>query len=245
MSAIPRILCVYRTSRRRRFIVDDVHRLATQVRRGMGDEPHRFTVLTDAHPAAFDRSLVDDVIELRNGWRGWWAKMELFRLPGPWVYFDLDTVIVGPIAKLLQIEGNLAFLKGFKPRPPIQTGMIVCPDGYNPDWILPLFEEDLLDEPQYFGGTVQTTPQMIMRDGKVRGDQEWFVKQYEEFQIRDGFQLIQDSFSGIYSYKYDVRPKRNKLPEDARVICFHGTPRPRGVSLLPWMIEHWGGNHGR
>lgn len=36
---------------------------------------------------------------------GWWAKLHLFSLGKPLVYFDLDTVIVGDLSPLLEWEG--------------------------------------------------------------------------------------------------------------------------------------------
>ena len=54
---------------------------------------HRFVVLTDQCYAFAE----DEEIEarpLKRDWPGWWAKMELFALPGPVLFFDLDTVIV-------------------------------------------------------------------------------------------------------------------------------------------------------
>ncbi|RUX36943.1 hypothetical protein EOA33_35205, partial [Mesorhizobium sp. M4A.F.Ca.ET.050.02.1.1] len=48
-----------------------------------------------------------EVIPLRYGWPGWWAKMELFRpeLPDDWLFFDLDTSIIGSLADMAAVDG--------------------------------------------------------------------------------------------------------------------------------------------
>ncbi|MBB6413742.1 hypothetical protein [Mesorhizobium sangaii] len=47
-----------------------------------------------------------ELIPLRHGWPGWWAKMELFRpeLRDDWLVFDLDTSIVGSLADMAAVE---------------------------------------------------------------------------------------------------------------------------------------------
>ena len=57
-----------------------------------------------------------------------------------------------------------------------------------------------------------------------------FVKEqrYTTWQLtRKGVdvRLLQDHFKGFYSYKNDCR--KNGVPDDARVVAFHGRPRPR------------------
>lgn len=41
-----------------------------------------------------------DCIPLKHDWPGWWAKIELFRLGGGFLYTDLDNVFLGPIDEL-------------------------------------------------------------------------------------------------------------------------------------------------
>lgn len=38
-----------------------------------------------------------ETIPLVHNWPGWWAKLELFRLLGGYLYTDLDNVILGPL----------------------------------------------------------------------------------------------------------------------------------------------------
>jgi len=50
----------------------------------------------------------DADIRLDHGWPGWWGKMELFRpdLPRPFIYVDLDSLILESISYLLDLKGR-------------------------------------------------------------------------------------------------------------------------------------------
>ena len=72
--------------------------------------PHRFVCLTDN-----DMEFVE-THRLIHAWPGWWSKGELFRpglFEGRVWYFDLDTLIVGDISKLLCYDGPMATLSDF------------------------------------------------------------------------------------------------------------------------------------
>ena len=47
---------------------------------------------------------------------------------------------------------------------------------------------------------------------------------------------------GVYSYRKDVLPRGGVLPNDARIICFHGhvDPWSRPAQQLDWVRQHWG-----
>jgi len=47
-------------------------------------------------------------------------------------------------------------------------------------------------------------------------------------------QRLNDEISGIYSYKHHCREKK---PDDARIICFHGRPNPPDTD--GWALQHW------
>ena len=56
--------------------------------------PHEFVCLSDVE-------LECKTIPLLHDWVGWWAKMELFRLPSA-LYFDLDTVLTGDCTAMIE-----------------------------------------------------------------------------------------------------------------------------------------------
>lgn len=55
---------------------------------------------------------------LRHDWPGWFAKLELFRLPGPALYLDLDVTVHGDLTPMLDLAK--------------QHPMIACPDFMGP-----------------------------------------------------------------------------------------------------------------
>ena len=69
------------------------------------------------------------ILELEEGWTGWWGKSTLFSLKdlqGRMVYIDLDVVITGNIDEILNYRGPFAILR---------TDEIACEklnkNGYN------------------------------------------------------------------------------------------------------------------
>jgi hypothetical protein len=54
-------------------------------------------------------------------------------------------------------------------------------------------------------------------------------------QQRRGWVPMQKQRWGIYSYKVDCE---NGLPEDAKVVCFHGKPYIQDVEDS-WVKENW------
>jgi hypothetical protein len=65
------------------------------------------------------------------------------------------------------------------------------------------------------------------------GDQEYISNALAANHKSPNF--FQDTFKGIYSYK---RECRHSVPVDARIICFHGRPRPSQVNAS-WIKENW------
>jgi hypothetical protein len=48
---------------------------------------------------------------------------------------------------------------------------------------------------------------------------------------------------GVYAYRTDLRGKQQRLPSDARLIVFHGEPKPwsqEAQRVSPWIAEHYG-----
>jgi len=66
---------------------------------------HRFVCLTD-----MPDGVGQGAVALHRDWPGWWAKIELFWLRGPVLYFDLDTVIVRDIGPLIDAAADRKFV---------------------------------------------------------------------------------------------------------------------------------------
>jgi len=149
-------------------------------------------------------------IPLTTNWPGWWAKMELFKLPGPVLYFDLDTVIAGDLSEIAAAAQThpLIVLRDFYRTDGFGSGMM----GWN---------SDLRDLHDKFGAA----PDQWRDRLGGRGDQGFI----EETVDRRDITLWQDLLPGqVVSYKVHVRDK--EFPPDARVVCFHGRPKPHEVN---------------
>lgn len=146
--------------------------------------------------------------------RGWWAKMEIF---APWnahlrpcLHLDLDTQLLGDWTPLLDLpDDRLCMLRGFVNTHKRNSGIMVVPKATRHIWRE--FAEN-------------RTPNLR----EFRGDSEFLEPFCEE--------VIQDHVSGIVSYKYHchraTRPK-------ARVVCYHGNPRPWHVPEGYWPRKFW------
>lgn len=189
--------------------VEKLHRGVTQHLKA----PHRFVCLSDVLVPC-------ERIPLKTDWPGWWAKIELFTLPGPLLYFDLDTVITGDLSDIAKHAQAAEFtmLRDFYREKGFGSGMIA-------------WRGDMSALHAEFA----KRPDTIMSEVGKRGDQG-FIEQFTD--MRAG--CWQDALPGqVVSYKVHVRPASRRgesgtgqIPENARVVCFHGQPKPREVPEL-------------
>lgn len=203
------IACVLRSGGRYR--AEHVQTLAEQMRRVAPAE--RFVCLSDQS--------VDGVetIALVHDWPGWWAKLELFR-PDVFprgervLYADLDTVVLGDIRSLLEQTEPFLALADFYRRPPLRawrglgSGLLQWTAG---------------DQTALYR-QFAANPSGIIRDCGAGGDQIFI----ESHRLQD-VTFWEDVVPGqVVSYKVHCLAG---VPADARVICFHGEPKPWEVSL--------------
>lgn len=109
-----------------RYTPDYVLRLHAMVKRWM-DRPYRFVCLTDL-PGLFKGTGIDTIhVEPWKGVYAWWAKWHLYNpspslgLTGRILYLDLDTLIVGPLAPILDQPAPFTLLPHegkFEGKPP-------------------------------------------------------------------------------------------------------------------------------
>ena len=186
-----------------------VNRLAAGVAKHI-TLPHRFLCLTD------NRIGLDcDAAPIATGLPGWWSKLILFR-PHPSlaghrvVFMDLDTVLVGDCNFLLEYDGPFAILQDF-----------YRAKGYG---------SAIMSIAPKFGAAIwYNFKPTIMQ--QYHGDQDWIQVQVDK---ADRWQVMHPN--KIVSYK--VHCMHRELPADARLVCFHGEPRPHEV-MDPWMQQHW------
>lgn len=161
---------------------------------------HRFVCLSDVDVPC-------ERIPLEHDWPGWWAKIELFKLPGRVLFFDLDTAIVGELADVAAVADNaaLAMLRDFyRLGDGLGSGVMAWDDD---DLVVTLYRAFAAD------------PARIMQDYRAGGDQS-FIETYFDDRLVTRWQ---DALPGqIVSYKVHCR---NGIPPDARVVCLHGRPK--------------------
>jgi hypothetical protein len=151
---------------------------------------------------------------------GWWGKVRLFGISRQRnLWLDLDVAITGSLDGLVEpIDGSLRICKNWA-----QSGYGGCQSS------VMYWEGDtgkiINDE---FDPKIAYWPPRH-DDGKLWGDQEWIT------QLRDEKRIAVEYFSpvDVVSYKYHCRV--NGLPKGAKVVVFHGKPKPSEVAD-DWVI---------
>jgi hypothetical protein len=163
---------------------------------------------------------------LVSGLGGWWNKLLMFA-PGAFdagervLFADLDTLFCGDLGDFAGYRGRFAALR----------------DPFYPDHLgsaLMAWEAGALDHiwtSFEAGGKPQFDP---------RGDQFWIETMQPEYD------RWQDMFPGqVASFKANC-VQQGKMPEDTRVLVFHGHPRPHQCRA-PYVQHLWslGDSNGR
>lgn len=199
------------------FTVDYVKRLRNMVERNT-TIPHDFICFTDMN-VELDGCVT---IPLQNNFPGYWSKIEMFRpkviKSKRIIYFDLDTVILGNIDDILSISHDFMALKPWNrsnfSQGMFASGMMSWKNDGTYSYIYKQFQKRTINE--YTAGDQQYMSRAIAsRGGNVK--------------------FWQQSIKGIYSYKRNCRPEK---PSNARVVCFHGKPRPQDCQES-WVRENW------
>lgn len=160
----------------------------------------------------------------------WWYIIGLFNKEHGFkdkvLYMDLDTVITSNIDHIVSLDTNFAITEDFYRPKGLQTTFIL----WQPEW----------------GYFVWDNFKKVMQSNMsphVMGGTNGFIEGNISYNDADIFQnIFPEEF---ISYKVHISPGhfRNKeLPGNlntAKVICFHGKPRPHEVKELPWMKEYW------
>lgn len=187
--------------------------------------PGRFVCVTDD-----DAGLHEDieVIPAPEGIEGWWVKLWLFKRglfkDGERViFFDLDTCIVGGLDEIANYRGQFATLRDF----------------YYPQQVGPAV---MLWEAGAYAATIWEEWDACGRPTTGHGDL-WWITQLDQGRFARRADKLQDLFPGAFvSYKADCLAPNgdplNRPPKGARVVCFHGQPRPTTCGA-DWVKSVW------
>jgi hypothetical protein len=145
-----------------------------------------------------------EALPLAFEWPRWWSKLEVFQptLSGGLLFFDLDTVIVGDLTDIVHTQ-QLTLLEDFYRPANLGSGLMYLPENVR---------SEVWD--RWMDG-----PDKHMRH--FRGDQNFLQAVWGDRPARWQHELP----GQVVSYKVHVR-RTGRVPRDARVICFHGHPRP-------------------
>lgn len=192
-----------------------VNTLLDMVRRNLAEGTQfRFWCLTG------DATGLDPAIEIirePGHLNGWWNKLWLFReglFPrGERVlYFDLDTVITGSIDEVAACDSEFAILRDFYRPNGLQSSVMAWRVSENTEAVYDRYRA--VKYPKLPGG-----------------DQEWI----ERCACFLSPCILQDLFPGAFvSYKEHAR---YGIPKGAKVVCFHGLPRPHECG--DWVKHVW------
>lgn len=203
-----------------------VHKLLNGVSAEMpNDIDVRYRVITD-DPAVVPDFAYPVTADARA--TGWWGILQCFYphiVPRGerCMYVDLDTIAVGDLGDIARCQAPFAMLTDFYHPSRFADGVMIWTAGeYDRVWS---------------NWTASGYPKHDdMVDGHIGGSQYWI----ETAVGKDNIYSLTDTFPGqIVSYKRDCRPI-GRLAADARLLCFHGVPRPHAAGGV-WVQKLWDG----
>jgi hypothetical protein len=225
---------------RSKFTAQHVNTLASMVRRNYHG-PHRFVCVTDQGEG------IDERVEVMPMWKDFvsaqsphhgrnpscYRRLKLFapdagEIFGPrMVCLDLDMVITGDVTSLWDRPQDIVLLKGSwsgDPRRVVQPyngAMLMLRAGKRPK-VYTEFDPD-------------KSPRLAFKAGFRGSDQGWYGY------ILGGHEATWGHADGVYSYRLDLRHHQGRLPQDARVVNFHGVYDPWGqeAQRLKWVRAHY------
>lgn len=208
MAVVPTFACVLRSGGD--YEPAHVRALARQVDDNTS-VPYEFVCYSDTRIQGVK------TVDLRGNDPGWWAVPEVFRQKGPTVITGIDTVINGNIDELFKIAldsgpDDFWMIKAFNKKTDYASGIM----AYNGDWSCIWKEFDYQKAIRKHNGEQDHTKQVLKQRGITP-------------------KVLQSVFPGIVSYKHDCR--RRGVPKNAKVILFHGKPRPWEVPGIWGNVE--------
>lgn len=218
---------------RSKFTADAVNTLAKMVKRHY-PEPHRFVCVTDDATGIDPRKvecfeLWDDLAEVPNpsGAKNpsCYRRLRVFaRNAGDWlgerfVCLDLDAVIVGDMRPLWNRTDDFIIWKSSTPGNFYNGSMFMLAAGARPQ-VWERFDRML-------------SPRLTSQARLYGSDQAWIAY------ALGGKESTWGPADGVYSYRVEL--KGRPLPENAKIVFFHGKGDPWEPELqrVPWIRKNY------
>lgn len=165
---------------------------------------HEFVCLSDV-PVPCTR------IPLRTDWPRNWAKIELFTpglFDGPVMFIDLDTDVVGDLSEIASYSGPFAMID---------------------DWLHPRFGASGV---MLWHETAKSRTVYESFKGSYPGALESFRRDQRWIHMSvDGWDPLRELYPGQIVSRWCECI--DEVPQDARLVCWHGTPRPHEIDWAP------------
>lgn len=217
----------YRWNHLFRYLPGHVDCLARAVRRNL-TLPHKFICVTDYPRECFDEP--DEVVPLWPDYRdlgGCYVRLKAFsqemrKIFGErFIWFDVDVVITGSLDVMLSRPEEFIAWKDVDPRNAYCGSMVMMNAGARKQ----VWEDFNRD----------TSPELA--SNHIGTDQAWMCYRLGPTEA------VWTEADGVYSYRTHIkRAYQNALPENARVVFFHGPYDPSQPEIqdsCPWVKEHW------
>lgn len=162
-----------------------------------------------------------DTIPLKNDWKGWWSKIELFRpelFEGPVFYLDLDVVITSNFNNLITSLNfnNFYMLEGQSKKNIPNTSIIAWNGDYS--HIYYTFQKN------------EAEVQQTYKVGLNLGDQGFIFDSVKDIKFMNRL------YPEYFSWKH---PKHPKILDTSSFLIFIGKEKPINNLELEIVKKHW------
>ncbi|MDF7679632.1 hypothetical protein PT300_03010 [Enterobacteriaceae bacterium ESL0689] len=198
-------------------------KIATVLRSGGDYNARHVQWLYQQLPADLEKVCFTDLsipgintIKLTEDLPGWWSKIEIFNpeaVTDDIFYIDLDIVITGDISQILNNQKLTMLSDFFFPAKTKNSAIMRIPH----------------EEKYKVWEIFKRYPELFMSRYKEGGDQEFISKIYPHAAVWQEIlpgQIVSYKKHVIHKKKHEHATGNGHIPTDARIVCFHGKPRP-------------------
>jgi hypothetical protein len=193
-------------------------------------KPHRFVCVCD-DPTNIECETIplgDWNLHLPGIIPGTWTRLRAFapgmsEVLGPrYVSLDLDCCIVGDLSPIFdRTEPFLGWLsKGKRDLPCIYNASLWMADTEAFPELFTTFD-------------AKRSPQLMEKLGYVGTEQAWMSYKLGDRQPAVTWR------EGVVSYRFQVRANKGRLPDDARIVFFHGPKKPWHLRHHAWVRKNY------